>query len=45
MWDVAGAVGIVAETRWLMRLSAALIVLAALLTVSGFFLLVGLPLE
>jgi Domain of unknown function (DUF4337) len=42
---VLGAVSIVAEARWLVRLSAALTVLAALLTLNGFFLLVELPLE
>ena len=42
---VLGAVSIVAEARWLVQLSAALTVLAALLTVNGFFLLVELPLE
>ena len=42
---VLGAVSIVAEARWLVQLSAALTVLAALLTLNGFFLLVELPLE
>jgi len=42
---VLGAVSIVAEARWLVRLSAAFSVLAVLLTVNGFFLLVELPLE
>ena len=42
---VLGAVSIVAEARWLAGLSAMLTVLAALLTLNGFFLLVELPLE
>ena len=42
---VLGAVSIVAEARWLVQLSAVLTVLAALLTLNGFFLLVELPLE
>jgi hypothetical protein len=42
---VLGAVSIVAEARWLVGLSAALTVLAVLLTVNGFFLVVALPLE
>jgi hypothetical protein len=40
-----GAVSIVAEARWLVGLSAALTLLAALLTLNGSFLLVELPLE
>jgi hypothetical protein len=36
---------IVAEARWLVQPSAVLTVLAALLTLNGFFLLVELPLE
>jgi hypothetical protein len=42
---VLGAVSIVAEARWLVKLSAVLTVLAALLTLNGFFLLVELPVE
>ena len=42
---VLGAVSIVAEARWLVRLSAGFTVLAVLLTVNGFLLLVELPLE
>jgi hypothetical protein len=42
---VLGAVRIVAEARWLLHLSAVLTVLAARLTLKGFFLLVELPLE
>jgi hypothetical protein len=42
---VLGAVSIVAEARWLVRLSAVFTVLAALLTLNGFFLFVELPLE
>jgi hypothetical protein len=41
---VLGTVSIIAEARWLVRLSAALTVLAALLTVNGFFFVVELPL-
>ncbi len=40
---VLGAVSIVAEARWLVKLSGAVTVLAVLLTVNGFFLLVELP--
>jgi len=40
---VLGAVSIVAEARWLVKLSGVLTVMAALLTVNGFFLLVELP--
>jgi Domain of unknown function (DUF4337) len=42
---VLGAVSIVAEAQWLVRLSAVLTALATLLTLNGFFLLVALPLE
>jgi hypothetical protein len=42
---VLGAVSIVAEARWLVQLSAVLSVLAALLTLNGFFLFVELPFE
>jgi Domain of unknown function (DUF4337) len=42
---VLGAVSIVAEARWLVKLSGILTVLAVLLTVNGFFLLVELPIE
>jgi hypothetical protein len=42
---VLGAVSIVADARWLVRLSAVLTVLAVLLTLNGFFLFVELPLE
>ena len=41
---VLGAVSIVAEAPWLVKLSAAVSVLAMLLTVNGFLLLVELPL-
>jgi Domain of unknown function (DUF4337) len=40
---VLGAVSIVAEARWLVQLSGVLTVMAALLTVNGFFLFVELP--
>jgi Domain of unknown function (DUF4337) len=40
---VLGAVSIVAEARWLVKLSGAVTALAILLTVNGFFLLVELP--
>jgi hypothetical protein len=40
---VLGAVSIVAEAPWLVKLSGALSVLAVLLTLNGFFLLVELP--
>jgi hypothetical protein len=42
---VLGAVSIVADARWLVQLSAALTVLAALLALNGFFLVVEPPLE
>ena len=40
---VLGAVSIVAEAPWLVKLSGAVTVLAALLTLNGFLLLVELP--
>ena len=42
---VLGAVSIVAEAPWLVRLSGALTAVAVLLTINGYFLLVHLPLE
>jgi Domain of unknown function (DUF4337) len=42
---VLGAVSIVAEAPWLVKLSGVLTVLAVLLTVNGFLLLVELPIE
>jgi Domain of unknown function (DUF4337) len=42
---VLGAVSIVAEAPWLVKLSSALTVLGVLLTINGFFLLVELPME
>jgi Domain of unknown function (DUF4337) len=40
---VLGAVSIVAEAPWLVKLSGAVTALAVLLTVNGFFLLIELP--
>jgi hypothetical protein len=42
---VLGAISVVAEARWLVQLTAVFALLAALLTLNGFFLLVELPLE
>jgi Domain of unknown function (DUF4337) len=42
---VLGAVSIVAEARWLVKLSGILAALAVLLTINGIFLLVELPVE
>jgi hypothetical protein len=39
---VLGTVSMVAEARWLVRLSGVLTALAVLLILNGFFLLVGL---